>query len=234
MPDSDDVILLFDCDNTLLDNDAVLEDLRSRMVREFGRLDSDRYWAMFEALRVELGYVDYLGALQRFRRKDRSDARVMRMSSFLIDYPFASRIYPGALAALRRVRAMGKTVIVSDGDAVFQPHKIKRAGLWDEVQGRVLIYIHKETMLEEIERCYRARRYVMVDDKLRILSAMKREWGSRLTTEFARQGHYARDPAVATYPAADVVIEHIGDLSAALLAARSDGDRQSKFDKESS
>ncbi len=221
MPDSDDLILLFDCDNTLLDNDALLEDLRARMVDEFGQIDSDRYWVISEALRVELGYVDYLGALQRLRRKDRSDAPVMRMSSFLIDYPFSSRLYPGALEALRRLRAMGKTVIVSDGDAVFQPHKIKRAGLWAEVRGRVLIYIHKETMLDEIAKCYPARRYVMVDDKLRILSTMKQRWESRLTTVFPRQGHYARDPAAIAYPPADVVIEHIGDLNEAVLAARS-------------
>ncbi|HEX7748067.1 MAG TPA: HAD family hydrolase [Bordetella sp.] len=234
MPDSDDVILLFDCDNTLFDNDAVLEDLRSRMEHDFGKTDSDRYWAISETLRIELGYVDYLGAFQCFRRKDRSDTRVMRMSSFLIDYPFAGRVYPGALDALRRLRAMGRTVIVSDGDAVFQPHKIKRSGLWDEVRGRVLIYIHKETMLDEIARCYPALRYVMVDDKLRILSAMKQSWGERLTTVFVRQGHYARDPDVIAYPPADIVIEHIGDLSEAVLAARSGSDRQSKFDKESS
>ena len=234
MSDSDDVVLLFDCDNTLFDNDAMLEDLRSRMAHEFGKADSDRYWATLESLRVELGYVDYLGTLQRCRRKDQSDARVMRMSSFLIDYPFASRVYPGALDVLRRLRVMGRTVIVSDGDVVFQPHKIKRAGLWDEVRGRVLIYIHKETMLDEIARCYPARRYVMVDDKSRILSAMKQKWGNRLTTVFPRQGHYARDPAAAAYPPADVVIEHIGDLSEAVLAARPGDGRAGRLDKESS
>lgn len=234
MPDSDDLVFLFDFDNTLLDNDALLEDFRSHMVHEFGRIESDRYWAISEALRVELGYVDYLGALQRFRSKDHSDARVMWMSSFLIDYPFSSRVYPGALEALRRMRAMGRTVIVSDGDAVFQPHKIKRAGLWNEVGGRVLIYIHKEAMLDEIEKCYPARRYVMVDDKLRILSTMKQRWESRLTTVFPRQGHYAQDPADIAYPAADVVIEHISDLSEAVLVARADGVMSSMFDKESS
>lgn len=215
----DDIVFLFDCDNTLLDNDRVVEDLRAHMTSEFGSSNSDRYWEIFEALRAELGYADYLGALQRYRLTDLNDTRLLLVSSFLIDYPFASRLYPSAMEALRRLRSMGLTVVLSDGDVVFQPRKIKRSGLWDEVEGRVLIYIHKEAMLDAVEECYPARRYVMVDDKLRILAAMKKIWKDRLTTIFPRQGHYALDPAnTAAYPPADMTIERIGELASADLA----------------
>jgi FMN phosphatase YigB (HAD superfamily) len=166
-------------------------------------------------LRAELGYVDYLGALQRYRLDDMCDARLLSMSSFLIDYPFAGRLYPGALDAVRHAKAAGSAVILSDGDVVFQPRKIARSGLWAAVDGRVLIYIHKEAMLEAVAAAFPARRYVMIDDKLRILAAMKKVWGDRLTTVFPRQGHYAFDAAaLAAYPPADITIERIGDLVA--------------------
>jgi FMN phosphatase YigB (HAD superfamily) len=220
MSASEEVVFLLDCDNTLLENDLVVADLRAHLTEEFGAASSDRYWEIFETLRSELGYADYLGALQRYRMERQCDTRLMLMSSFLIDYPFASRLYPGALAALARLRTLGPTVILSDGDVVFQPRKIKQAGLWDAVEGRVLIYIHKEQMLDEVAQRYPARRYVMIDDKLRILAAMKRIWGERLTTVFPRQGHYAHDPAaIANYPPADVTIEHIGELASMDLAA---------------
>ena len=207
------IVFLFDCDNTLLDNDRVQEDLRSHLAAEFGPASRDRYWSIFEALRVELGYADYLGALQRYRLDDLNDTRLLLMSSFLVDYPFASRLYPGALDAIRRLRELGLTVILSDGDVVFQPRKIERSGLWAAVEGRVLIYIHKEAMLDAVAERYPARHYVMIDDKLRILAAMKTTWQDRLTTIFPRQGHYALDPAnTAAYPAADITIERIGDL----------------------
>lgn len=209
----DEVVFLFDCDNTLLDNDRVQDDLRAHLAREFGAENRDRYWQIFETLRTELGYADYLGALQRYRLGDVSDTRLLLMSSFLVDYPFASRLYPGALDAIRRLRAWGLTVILSDGDVVFQPRKIERSGLWAAVEGRVLIYIHKEEMLDAVAARYPARRYVMIDDKLRILSAMKKRWQDRLTTVFTRQGHYALDPGnIAAYPPADMTIERIGDL----------------------
>lgn len=207
------VVFLFDCDNTLLDNDRVQEDLRSHLAAEFGPASRDRYWGIFEALRTELGYADYLGALQRYRLDDLSDTRLLLISSFLVDYPFASRLYPGALDAIRRLRELGLTVILSDGDVVFQPRKIERSGLWAAVEGRVLIYIHKEQMLDAVAERYPARHYVMIDDKLRILAAMKKTWQGRLTTIFPRQGHYALDPTnIATYPPADITIERIGDL----------------------
>jgi FMN phosphatase YigB (HAD superfamily) len=209
-----DVVFLFDCDNTLLDNDHVLADLRAHMMREFGEQNSIRYWEIFENLRAELGYADYLGALQRYRQEHTRDTRLLLMSSFLIDYPFANRLYPGALDAIRHVSQHGPAVILSDGDVVFQPRKIARSGLWDEVEGRVLIYIHKEQMLDQVKECYPARHYVMVDDKLRILTAMKKVWGSTLTTVFPRQGHYALDPKeIAGNPPADVTVERIGDLA---------------------
>lgn len=210
---SDDIVFLLDCDNTLLDNDLVQNDLRDHLALEFGSESRDRYWAIFEELRTELGYADYLGALQRYRLTDVSDPRLLLMSSFLVDYPFASRLYPGALDVIRHLRTWGLTVILSDGDVVFQPRKIQRSGLWAAVEGRVLIYIHKERMLEAVAEQYPARQYVMVDDKLRILAAMKKTWGSRVTTVFPRQGHYALDPRnVMAYPAADLTVEDIGDL----------------------
>jgi FMN phosphatase YigB (HAD superfamily) len=209
-----DIVFLVDCDNTLLDNDRVQGDLRGHLAREFGTGSRDRYWAIFEALRAELGYADYLGALQRYRLADMNDPRLLLMSSYLVDYPFADRLYEGALAAVAHLRRLGPTVILSDGDVVFQPRKIQRSGLWDAVDGHVLIYIHKEQMLDAVAQRYPARRYVMIDDKLRILAAMKRAWGDRLITVFARQGHYALDPAnVAAYPAAAWSVDRICDLA---------------------
>jgi FMN phosphatase YigB (HAD superfamily) len=207
------LVSLFDVDNTLLDNDAVQGDLREHLEREFGRASSDRYWAIFEELRSELGYADYLGALQRYRLGDLNDPRLLMMSAFLVDYPFPTRLYPGALEAVAHLRTWGPTVILSDGDVVFQPRKIQRSGLWDAVEGRVLIYIHKEEMLDAVVARYPADHYVMVDDKLRILTAMKAIWKDRLTTVFVRQGHYALDTkSIAAYPPADLTIERIGDL----------------------
>jgi FMN phosphatase YigB (HAD superfamily) len=213
MTAADEVIFLFDVDNTLLDNDRVQDDLRNHLKREFGVASRDRYWAIFEALRTELGYADYLGALQRYRLGAMNDPRLLLMSSFLVDYPFSDRLYPGAIGAIAHLRTWGLTVILSDGDVVFQPRKVRRSGLWDAVEGRVLIYIHKEQMLDDLEQRYPARHYVMVDDKLRILTAMKKTWKNRLTTIFVRQGHYALDPGnIAAYPPADVTIERIGGL----------------------
>jgi FMN phosphatase YigB (HAD superfamily) len=214
MPGRQDTVFLFDVDNTLLNNDAVQDDLGDHIESEFGRPARERYWAIFETLRSELGYADYLGALQRYRIEDPDEPQLLRMSGFLIDYPFASRLYPGALAALAHCRRVGPTAILSDGDVVFQPRKVTRSGLWDAVEGRVMIYLHKEQMLDAVERRHPARHYVMVDDKLRLLDAMKKIWGSRLTTIFVRQGHYALDLAnISTYPAADITVEKIGDLA---------------------
>ena len=209
-----DIVFLVDCDNTLLDNDRVQGDLRDHLAREFGTDSRDRYWAIFESLRSELGYADYLGALQRYRLGDMNDPRLLLMSSYLVDYPFADRLYEGALAALEHLCRMGRTVILSDGDVVFQPRKIQRSGLWEAVDGHVLIYIHKELMLDAVAQRYPARQYVMIDDKLRILAAMKDAWGDRLITVFARQGHYAFDRAnSAAYPAAAWSVDHIRDLA---------------------
>ncbi len=214
MSEAGDIVFLFDVDNTLFNNDAVQEDLSDHLEREFGRVKRDRYWAIFEQLRGELGYADYLGALQRYRLENLDDPQLLRMSSFLVDYPFPKQLFPGALAALEHCRRIGPTVILSDGDVVFQPRKIQRSGIWDAVEGRVLIYLHKEKMLDCVARRYPARHYVMVDDKVRILAAMKQAWGSKLTTIFPRQGHYARDPAeVAKYPAPDMSLETIGELA---------------------
>jgi FMN phosphatase YigB (HAD superfamily) len=226
MSAADDVVFLLDVDNTLLDNDRVQHDLTNHLKREFGAASRDRYWAIFEALRTELGYADYLGALQRYRLDAMNDPRLLQMSAFLVDYPFSDRLYSGALRAIDHLCRWGPTVILSDGDVVFQPRKIQRAGLWKAVEGRVLIYIHKEHMLDDVEQRYPARHYVMVDDKLRILTAMKQIWGNRLTTIFSRQGHYALDPEnINAYPSADITVESIGDLVNVDFAALLGDDR---------
>jgi FMN phosphatase YigB (HAD superfamily) len=210
-----EAVYLLDVDNTLLDNDAVVADLQQYLRSAFGQRAEERYWAIFESLRTELGYADYLGALQRFRVENPRDPHLLGMSLYLLHYPFANRLYAGALDAIARVSERGPAVILSDGDVVFQPHKVERSGLWAAVEGRVLIYIHKEQMLDDVEARHPAARYVMVDDKIRILAAMKQVWGNRLTTVFVRQGHYAHDQQlVASFPAADVTIERIGDLQA--------------------
>jgi FMN phosphatase YigB (HAD superfamily) len=227
-----DVVFLLVVDNTLLVNDRIVIDLRRHLEGEFGTVSAGRYWAMFETLRAELGYADYLGALQRYRLEAEDAApdaqRLLLMSSFLIDYPFAERVYPRAFDAIAHLGAFGPTVILSDGDVVFQPRKVRQSGLWDAVGGRVLIYVHKEQMLEAVQRHYPARHYVIVDDKLRILAAMKVALRERLTTVFARQGHYAVDPAeVAKYPPADFSVEHIGELADVDIAPRIERQEQS-------
>jgi FMN phosphatase YigB (HAD superfamily) len=228
MAGASDVIFLLDVDNTLLDNDRVQDDLRQHLASEFGPEARDRYWEIFEALRVELGYADYLGALQRYRLDALNDPRLLQMSAFLVDYPFADGLYPDALRTISHLRRWGLTVILSDGDVVFQPRKIQRSGLWDAVEGRVLVYIHKERMLDHVQQWFPARHYVMVDDKLRILAAMKQVLRDRLSTVFVRQGHYALDPHnLAIYPSADMTIEHIGDLIDSDLRALSGFARRS-------
>ncbi len=208
-----DVVVLLDVDHTLLDNDAVERDLARHLEAAFGAEPQKRYWEIFEQLRAELGYADYLGALQRYRIEHPLDPHILAISLFLIDYPFADRLYPRSLEVVARMGTWGPTVLLTDGDVVFQPRKVERSGLWKEVEGQVLIYVHKEQALDDVAQRYPARHYVMVDDKLRILAAMKAIWGDRLTTVFPRQGHYALDPtALASYPAADVDVERIGDL----------------------
>jgi FMN phosphatase YigB (HAD superfamily) len=208
-----EVVFLIDVDNTLLDNDRVSKDLSDHLEVVLGKSCRDRYFELFEELRAELGYTDYLGTLQRLRAIDPDNPRLLLMSSYLVDYPFPDRLFPRAIEAIRHLRKTGPTVILSDGDVVFQPRKIQRSGLWDAVDGNVLIYIHKEHMLKEVAEHYPAAHYVMIDDKVRILAAMKAAWGSKLTTVFPRQGHYALDAKqVASYPTPDVTIEHFGDL----------------------
>jgi FMN phosphatase YigB (HAD superfamily) len=207
------IVFLVDVDNTLLDNDRVQQDLKDHLERTYGPDARDGYWRILEALFSELGYRDYLGALQRFRDEHPCEVELLSMSAYLIDYPFAGRLYPSAFKVLSRLKALGPTVILSDGDVVFQPHKVERAGLSDAVDGRVLIYIHKEEALDDVERRFPAEHCVVVDDKLRILAAIKRFWGNRVSTVFARQGSYALDPqTVSALPPADVTIERIGDL----------------------
>jgi hypothetical protein len=208
-----DLIILFDVDNTLLDNDRVQADLDVHMRVEHGAAARKRYWEIFEALRSELGYADYLGALERYRMEDLHDPRLLRISNWLVDYPFDERLYPGALAAVKHARQFAPVVILSDGDAVFQPRKVERSGLAKAFDGHVLIYIHKEEELDDVEQLYPAKHYVLIDDKLRILDTVKNIWGDRVTTVFPRQGHYAVDPeTLAKYPHGDIQLDRIADL----------------------
>ncbi len=218
------VVFLFDVDNTLLDNDRVTADLKRHLEREVGPDRAQQYWAIFEQLRAELGYADYLGALQRYRTANPHDPRLLIVSRFLVNYPFANRLFPNALDVVERAQQWGPAVILSDGDVVFQPRKVERSGLLEAVAGNALIYVHKEQELEDVEQRFPAEHYVLVDDKLRILAAVKQSWGARVTTVFPKQGHYAHDPKIlAAYPPGDLQIERIGDLLAydppALLAA---------------
>lgn len=207
------VVFLFDVDNTLLDNDRVAADLKQHLTNEVGASSAERYWQIFEQLRAELGYADYLGALQRYRLENPRDPKLLEMSHFMINYPFANRLYPESLDAVQYAQSLGRAVILSDGDVVFQPLKIDRSGLREAFNGQVLIYIHKELELDDVEAKYPASHYVMVDDKVRILAAIKEYWGSRVTTVFPRQGHYALDAAlVAKYPNPDITLERIGEL----------------------
>ena len=207
------VVFLFDVDNTLLDNDRVSADLKQYLANRVGEDHQRRYWALFEELRTALGYADYLGALQRYRTEYPRDPNLLAVSEFMIEYHFANRLFPNSLDVLEHVAQWGQPVILSDGDVVFQPHKIRRSGLFDAVNGHVLIYVHKEQELEDVRQRYPADHYVLVDDKVRILTAIKKAWGNGVTTVFPRQGHYARDPnIVAAYPPADISIERVGDL----------------------
>jgi FMN phosphatase YigB (HAD superfamily) len=208
-------VFLVDVDNTLLDNDRIQADLRRHLEREFGAACRDRYWAILEQLFTDLGYRDYLGALQRYRVEHPKDIHLLSMSSYLVDYPFANRLYPGALDVLERFRGWARTVILSDGDVVFQPRKVERSGIFETVGGHVLIYIHKEEELEDVVQRYPAGHYVLVDDKPRILAAVKKVWGERVTTVLPRQGQFAHAPDAASYrPAADLTVERISDLLA--------------------
>lgn len=222
------VVVLFDVDNTLMDNDRITADLTQHLDEEIGTRGERQYWAIFEELRDKLGYVDYLGALQRYRQEYPRDPHLLTLSRFLLNYPFAERLFPNALAVIRHISQWAQAVILSDGDVVFQPRKVDRSGLFEAVEGHVLIYIHKERELDDVEQRYPADHYVLIDDKLRILTAVKACWGSRVTTVFPRQGHYAHDPEVLrTFPAADLTVDRIGELLAldrdSLLAAAKAG-----------
>jgi FMN phosphatase YigB (HAD superfamily) len=207
------LVFLVDVDNTLVDNDGIQQDLKDHLERTYGVAARDRYWRILEDLMVELGYRDYIGALQNFRVEHPREVELLAMSSYLMDYPFAERVYPNALEVLKRLRSLAPTVILSDGDVVFQPRKVEHAGLAKVADGNVLIYIHKEEALEDVERRFPAEHYVLVDDKLRILDAVKQVWGERVTTVLPRQGQYAHDAKVlSALPPADITIERIGDL----------------------
>ena len=209
----DPVVFLVDVDDTLLDNDRFRDDVEAHVAATYGESAREAYWTIQERRFADLGYRDYLGAVQEWWLAEGMDPGLLGVAGFLLDYPFAERLYVGALEVLAHLRAAGPTVVVTDGDAVFQPRKLERAGIRDVVDPDVLVYLHKEEELDDVERRYPAERYVLVDDKLRILAAAKRHWGERVTTVLPRQGQFANDPEiVAAHPAADVTVERIADL----------------------
>ena len=213
MLSANDLVFLLDVDNTLLDNDRFGVDLGARLEQSFGAFEKARYWSIIARRREEMGLVDYLGSLQEFRAGLDDHAELLEMSHFLLDYPFTERLFARCLDAVAHLATFGRPVVLSDGDIVFQPRKIQRSGIWAAVEGRVLIYVHKEKVLDQVQRRYPAKHYVMVDDKAGLLAAMKLVMGSRLTTVFVRQGHYANDPqSNLVNPPPDLVIERIEDL----------------------
>ncbi len=216
----DDTVFLFDVDNTLLDNDRIQADLGKHLADDYGAEVRDRFWAIFEQLRSELGYADYLGALERYRLEAMHHPKVLRIANWLVDYPFHERLYPNAIPVVKAAQRVGVTAILSDGDAVFQPRKVEKSGLWPVFGDNVLIYVHKELELADVETHFPGRHYVLIDDKLRILDAIKRIWRDRVTTVFPRQGHYAADAEILSeFPPADITVDHIGDLLEHDLAA---------------
>ena len=224
MTETADTVFLFDVDNTLLDNDRVHADLGVHLTKYYGEATRDRFWEIFETVRSELGYADYLGTLERYRLQAMHDPALLRMGNWLVDYPFQKRLYPNAIEVVKTAQRAGVAAILSDGDAVFQPRKVERSGLWTVFGDNVLIYVHKELELADVEHHFPARHYVMIDDKLRILDAIKHFWGDRVTTVFPQQGHYATDPALlAKFPSADITVEHIGDLLELDLTALAGG-----------
>jgi len=213
MSETHQVIFLFDVDNTLLDNDRMKGDLSAHVEAVFGKKADEQLWALYEEERAKHGYADFLGTLEKFRLAHLEDPRVVRFSNWVMDYPFIERLYPDALGAVRHVRQWGLPVILTDGDGVFQPHKLERAGLLDAFGGHVLNYVHKEEELESVRQAYPAEHYVLIDDKLSLLDAVKKAWGDRVTTIFPRQGHYANDAKTLTsFPPADIEIARIADL----------------------
>lgn len=213
MPLADDTVFLFDVDNTLLDNDRVKSDLKEKVVQDFGQEACNRFWAIYEEQRKKHIYADFIGTLERFRLEHLYDPKALRLSLWMMHYPFADRLFPDALAVVRHVSQWGLPVILTDGDGVFQPYKLERSGLWNAFDGRVLGYVQKDQELEAIAQAFPARHYILVDDKLKLLNAVKGIWGNRVTTIFVKQGHYANDPKVlASEPAADVSIDRVGEL----------------------
>jgi FMN phosphatase YigB (HAD superfamily) len=207
------LVFLVDADNTLLDNDRIQDDLDRYIAATFDGDAAKTYWAIFEDLRERSGYADYLAAIQKFRLECGDEVRAQHLAGFLLDYPFAERIYPRALEAIAHVSQLGLCVVLSDGDAVMQPRKVGKSGIADAVDGRVLIYVHKEHMLKDVSGRFPADHYVMIDDKLRVLADMKQAWRARLTTVFVRQGHYANDAAARrAYPPAQFELDAIGAL----------------------
>ncbi len=209
------LVFLIDVDNTLIDNDAVKKDLDEHITVELGPALAARFWEIYEQARKERETVDIPLALSRLRTQtslaDMDEQTYLHVHSIFDNYPFFERLYPGTLETLHYLRTLGLTVIVSDGDRFFQAEKIFASNLAEAVEGRVLIYIHKQQHLDEIVRQYPADHYVMIDDKPEILADTKELWGKRVTTAFVQQGKYAAEQKPPNF-APDISVLHIADL----------------------
>jgi FMN phosphatase YigB (HAD superfamily) len=209
------LVFLIDVDNTLLDNDKVKKDFDAHLQAELGPELTQRFWELYEQVRQEKSVIDIPESLRRLRQEtplSKMDEQTYdHVVSIFENYPFFQALYPHALETLAYLSTLGTTVIVSDGDCFFQAEKIYHSNLADAVEGRVLIYTHKQEHLDEIMQCYPADHYAMIDDKPQILADAKALLGSKLTTVFVKQGKYATDKLPENFTP-DIEVSHIGDL----------------------
>ncbi len=210
-PDPPRLVFLLDVDNTLLDNDALKAEIGSRIQMLVGVELARRFWVVYEQVRQQAEFVDYPATLDRFINQYGDASQPVQLRQIFESLPFASFLFPDVIETLRHLRSLGTVAILSDGDQVFQPLKIRKSGLEEAVGGNVLIYVHKERELQRVFAQYPADHYVMVDDKPRILSALEEECPSRFTTVFVLQGHYAREGEYEPVP--DIVVHHFADLA---------------------
>ena len=207
------LVFLIDLDNTILDNDGVKQDIEAKMLEILGERLAERFWHYYEAVRKDLDYIDFFETMMRLRDENPTDAAVVdEATGTLMDWDFCPRLYPRAIETVLHLKSLGLPLVLSDGDPVFQPMKIHQCGVTQAVDGRVLIFVHKERFLPAVQARFRAERYVLIDDKPGILMRSKAALGDRLTTVHVLQGKYATDPKLAVDYTPDIVVPNFSDL----------------------